>query len=147
MYLTVIMDWHLTSSASLGDSRIPWRPRPVWKRWESTRLLSRGTRKIQYPTRGHNTPARRSRRCSKLRECRSVWMGKVGGSTMSLSERLWRSVEYEDGYLRAYQPSNHAAGWSDKLSSNLNSARRHQTLNRQTPNAVYFADLKTKQVA
>lgn len=33
---------------------------------------------------GPNTRARRSRRCSKLSEYESVWMGKGGGSTMSL---------------------------------------------------------------
>jgi putative transposase len=62
-------------------------------------------------------------------------------------ERLWRSVKYEDVYLQAYgTPAMLRAGLT-RYFQFYNTERRHQTLNRQTPDAVYFADLKTKQVA
>ncbi|MCA9451572.1 MAG: transposase [Nitrospiraceae bacterium] len=62
-------------------------------------------------------------------------------------ERLWRSVKYEDVYLRAYEtPAMLRAGLTQYFQF-YNAECPHQTLNRQTPNAVYFADFKTKQVA
>ena len=54
-------------------------------------------------------------------------------------ERLWRSVKYEDVYLRAYEtPSALRVGLTSYFTF-YNTERRHQTLNRQTPDAVYFA--------
>lgn len=82
LYLTVIMDWH-SLECWLGGAQRPWRPRHAWKRWKKHSAIMEH-QKFSIPTRGHHTPARGSWRCSKLRECRSVWMGKVGGSTISL---------------------------------------------------------------
>ena len=60
-------------------------------------------------------------------------------------ERLWRSVKYEEVYLRAYEaPAMLRPGLTRYFLFN-NTERRHQTLNRKTPDVVYFADLKTKQ--
>jgi len=62
-------------------------------------------------------------------------------------ERLWRSVKYEDVYLRAYEtPAALQAGLT-RYFRFYNTERRHQALNRQTPDAVYFADRKTTQAA
>ena len=53
-------------------------------------------------------------------------------------ERLWRSVKYEDVYLRAYEtPAALRAGLTTYFRF-YNTERRHQTLNRRTPDAVYF---------
>lgn len=62
-------------------------------------------------------------------------------------ERLWRSVKYEDIYLRAYEtPAALRRGLAQYFQF-YNAQRRHQTLNRQTPDAVYFGNLKEKTVA
>ena len=53
-------------------------------------------------------------------------------------ERLWRSVKYEDVYLRAYET---AAALRDGLTRYFdfyNTRRRHSALDRRTPDAVYF---------
>ena len=69
------------------------------------------------------------------------WMDNV------FVERLWRSVKYEDMYLRADEtPAALQAGLTCYFTF-YNTERRHQTLNRQTPEAVYFADRKTAQAA
>ena len=48
-------------------------------------------------------------------------------------ERLWRSVKYEDIYLRAYEtPAVLRTGFTHYFQF-YNAQRRHQTLNRQTP--------------
>jgi putative transposase len=53
-------------------------------------------------------------------------------------ERLWRSVKYEDVYLRAYEtPAELRAGLT-RYFDFYNSRRRHSALDRRTPDAVYF---------
>jgi putative transposase len=54
-------------------------------------------------------------------------------------ERLWRSVKYEDIYLRAYEtPAALRAGLT-RYFEFYNCRRRHAALDRRTPDAVYFA--------
>ena len=53
-------------------------------------------------------------------------------------ERLWRSVKYEDVYLRAYEtPAELRAGLA-RYFEFYNTRRRHSALDRRTPDAVYF---------
>lgn len=53
-------------------------------------------------------------------------------------ERLWRSVKYEDVYLRAYEtPAGLRAGLA-RYFEFYNTRRRHSALDRHTPDAVYF---------
>ena len=62
-------------------------------------------------------------------------------------ERLWRSVKYEDVYLRAYEtPADLRAGLA-RYFTFYNTERRHQTLNRQTPDAVYFVSTSVETAA
>jgi len=62
-------------------------------------------------------------------------------------ERLWRSVKYEDVYLRAYEtPAALRAGLTGNFAF-YNTERRHQSLNRQTPDAVYWASPMAKKAA
>ena len=53
-------------------------------------------------------------------------------------ERLWRSVKYEDVYMRAYEtPAQLRAGLAQYFDF-YNARRRHSALDRRTPDAVYF---------
>ena len=53
-------------------------------------------------------------------------------------ERLWRSVKYEDLYLRAYEtPADLRQGLA-RYFDFYNARRRHSALDRRTPDAVYF---------
>ncbi len=62
-------------------------------------------------------------------------------------ERLWRSVKYEDIYLHAYEtPAALRAGLTTYWKF-YNTERRHQMLNRQTPDAVYWASPRAKKAA
>jgi putative transposase len=61
-------------------------------------------------------------------------------------ERLWRSVKYEDVYLRAYEtPFDLRLGLA-RYFEFYNTRRRHSALDRRTPDAVYF-DTATCQMA
>ncbi len=62
-------------------------------------------------------------------------------------ERLWRSVKDEDVYLHAHEtPAALRAGLTAYVQF-YNTERRHQALNRQTPDTVYWASSMTKKAA
>lgn len=52
-------------------------------------------------------------------------------------ERFWRSLKYEEVYLYAYNDLNEARAGLKHYFSYYNSDRRHSSLGKQTPNAVY----------
>ena len=53
-------------------------------------------------------------------------------------ERLWRSVKYEDVYLRAYETPTELRAGLARYFGFYNTRRRHSALDRRTPDAVYF---------
>ena len=55
-------------------------------------------------------------------------------------ERLWRSVKYEEVYLRAYDSIGDARASLGRYFTFYNTQRRHQSLDRQTPDSVYYQD-------
>jgi len=62
-------------------------------------------------------------------------------------ERLWRSVKYEDVYLKAYGTIVEVRQGLRKYFDFYNSRRRHKSLDRRTPDNVYWSILPQKQVA
>jgi putative transposase len=63
------------------------------------------------------------------------WMDNV------FIERLWRSVKYEEVYLKAYRSMAEARQGLGTYFEFYNGHRRHQALGRRTPNEVYWATL------
>jgi len=62
-------------------------------------------------------------------------------------ERLWRSVKYEDVYLRAYEtPAELRTGLS-RYFEFYNTRRRHSALDQRTPDAVYHDQANRKLAA
>jgi putative transposase len=53
-------------------------------------------------------------------------------------ERLWRSLKYEEVYLKAYDSIAQARASIGRYMAFFNTERRHQSLGRKTPDAVYF---------
>ena len=53
-------------------------------------------------------------------------------------ERLWRSVKYEDVYLRAYETPTELRIGLKRYFEFYNTQRRHSALDRRTPDAVYY---------
>lgn len=62
---------------------------------------------------------------------RGRWMDNV------FIERLWRSVKYEEVYLKAYEGMHDARGSLSRYFEFYNQRRRHQSLDKQTPDTVY----------
>ena len=56
-------------------------------------------------------------------------------------ERLWRTVKYEEVYLRAYDSVSQARGSLARYLDFYNTARPHSRLDRMTPDSVYFNEL------
>lgn len=54
-------------------------------------------------------------------------------------ERLWRSLKYEEVYLKAYESIKQAELEIANYFVFYNEQRRHQSLNRLTPDQVYYA--------
>jgi putative transposase len=62
-------------------------------------------------------------------------------------ERLWRSLKYEEIYLKAYETPRQAESEIGKYFRFYNEKRRHQGLVGKTPDEVYDADLLSEPKA
>jgi putative transposase len=69
------------------------------------------------------------------------WMDNV------FVERLWRSVKYEEVYLKAYDSVTEAREGIGTYLEFYNTERRHQSLNRQTPDQFYWGNLEWPRAA
>jgi putative transposase len=56
-------------------------------------------------------------------------------------ERLWRSVKYEDVYLRAYETVSQARAGISRYLNFFNTARPHMAHGGKTPDDAYYASL------
>ena len=62
-------------------------------------------------------------------------------------EQLWRSVKYEDIYLRAYATPREVKLGLTSYFSFYNARRPHQSLEYRTPDEMYFATGQMKKAA
>ena len=72
---------------------------------------------------------------------RGRWMDNV------FIERLWKSVKYEDVYLKAYRSITEVRHGLREYFEFYNTKRRHQSLDRRTPDDVYWSTLPQMQAA
>jgi len=72
---------------------------------------------------------------------RGRWMDNV------FIERLWRSVKYEEVYLKGYESIPEARRELAAYFDFYNMRRRHQGLKDRTPDEVYWSTLQTEQAA
>jgi len=56
------------------------------------------------------------------------------------TERLWRTVKYENVFLKSYQDLDEAQAGLTEYFKFYNEARRHQSLGYRTPAEVYFGE-------
>jgi len=60
-------------------------------------------------------------------------------------ERLWRTVKYEDVYLRDYETPAEARLGLERYFAYYNHRRRHRSLGRRTPASVYGLELSSAE--
>jgi len=53
-------------------------------------------------------------------------------------ERLWRSIKYEEVYLKAYETVTEARASIGRYVQFYNTRRPHSSLDRRTPDQAYF---------
>ena len=61
------------------------------------------------------------------------------------TERLWRTVKYENVYLKSYRNINEARTGLSEYFSFYNDIRRHQSLDNRTPADVYRGNQRSNQ--
>lgn len=69
------------------------------------------------------------------------WMDNV------FIERLWRSLKYEEVYLKAYENIAEAKEGIRNWMDFYNQRRKHQALEKQTPDRTYYASLNAEALA
>ena len=62
------------------------------------------------------------------------------------TERLWRSVKYEEVYLHDYQNVKEAKGGISKYPAFYNQERPHQSLDYRTPAEVYYGSRDNENI-
>jgi putative transposase len=73
------------------------------------------------------------------RDIRISMDGKGRAFDNILTERLWRTVKYEEVYLHDYGSVIEAKGSLENYFNFYNNERLHQSLNYRTPREVYFS--------
>jgi putative transposase len=67
--------------------------------------------------------------------------GRGSGSDNVFVERLWRTIKYEEVYLKAYDTVSQARTSISRYLAFYNGQRPHSALGRQTPDQAYFTRL------
>jgi putative transposase len=62
-------------------------------------------------------------------------------------ERLWRSIKYEELYLRAYDSVSQARSSISRYLDFYNQRRPHSSLDGMTPDQSYFTELPIRMAA
>ena len=145
MYLTVIMDWYSSRMLAWRESNT-LETDPCIAALEEA-LARYGPLVIFNTDQGAQythevfTAVLRSQNLHISMDGKGRWVNN------GLVEQLWRSVKYEDAYLRAYEtPAALRMGLACYFRF-YNTERRHQALNRQTPDAMYLANPSENQAA
>lgn len=137
MYLVAIMDWHSRRVLSwrisntldstfcveaLEEALVRYRAPEIFNTDQGAQFSSEAF-----------TEVLKARGISISMDGRGRWLDNV------FVERLWRSVKYEDIYLRAYETPRALRDGLARYFEFYNRRRRHAALDRRTPDAVYFS--------
>ena len=104
---------------------------PWTKRWD------RGSRRCSTPTREANSPARGFIQVLKDHGVKISQDGKGRYQDNIMVERLWRTVKYEEVYLKAYAGAGGAGKELGAYFHFYSNQRPHQALGYRTPAEVF----------
>jgi len=110
-------------------------------RWNPRYRLDRVSLQGSQFTSTDFTDAVRSRGIDLSMDGKGSWRDNV------FIERLWRSVKYEEVYLKAYESVAHARKSIDHYLTWYNQQRPHSSLSDKTPDEAYFAMLPAIKTA
>ena len=104
-------------------------------------ILRYGTPEIMNTDQGSQFTSQAFTGLMKENEVRISMDGKGSWRDNVFIERLWRSVKYEDIYLRAYDSVSEVKAGLNQYFNFYNSLRPHSSLDGKTPDQVYFNSL------
>lgn len=93
-------------------------------------------RRYSIPTKARSLPATALPACCSITASPSVWMAAVEHCNIFV-ERLWRTVKYEEIYLKKHDRLQDLIMGLTSYFLFYNEERRHQALDYQTPSLVY----------
>jgi putative transposase len=137
VYLVAIMDWHSRYVLS-------WEISNSLESSFCIKALERALRKYGAPEIFNSDQGSQftDKAFTEVLETNGVRISMDGkGRCMDniFVERLWRSVKYEEVYLKEYQTLSEARTGLAEYFQCYNETRPHQSLDYMTPSAVYFA--------
>jgi putative transposase len=136
LYLVAIMDWHSRKVLS-------WRlsnsldAAPCVEALEEA-LTNYGTPEIFNSDQGYQFTRENFTGVLKDNGIKISMDGKGRWMDNVFIERLWRSLKYEEVYLKAYNSVAQAKQGIDDWLMFYNEERRHSSLSRMTPDQVYY---------
>ena len=142
VYLTVIMDW-------CSRKILSWRLSNTLDSQFCIDALENalflfGKPEIFNSDQGSQYTSEKFTSVLKANDIRISMDGKGAWRDNVFVERLWRSVKYEEIYLKAYDDIRSARKSLGMYFDFYNMERRHQSLDRQTPDQVYYENVIRK---
>jgi len=135
MYLVAVMDWHSRKLLSWRLSNTMDADFCVEALEEA--LAKHGTPEIFNTDQGSQFTGEEFTGVLKQAGVKISMDGKGRWLDNVFIERVWRSLKYEEVYLKAYETVEDATDGIGRWIEYYNSERRHQALGRRTPNEVY----------
>ena len=136
VYLVAIMDWYSRCVLSWRLSNTLDTSFCVDALNEAIELY--GTPEIFNTDQGSQFTSEEFTDVLKAHDIRISMDGKGRWVDNVFVERLWRSVKYEEVYLKAYDNMSDARVSLGIYFDFYNTERRHQSLGRRTPDSVYY---------
>jgi putative transposase len=145
VYLAAVLDWHTRRVLSWKVS-ITMDVHFCLEAVEEA-IERYGTPEIMNTDQGSQFTSQAFTGLLKEHEIKISMDGKGSWRDNVFIERLWRSVKYEDIYLRAYDSASAVRTGLNRYFNFYNSRRPHSSLDGQTPDQVYFNSLPQTKAA
>ncbi len=142
LYLVAIMDWHSRKVLSWRTSNTLDTEFCVAALHEA--LCTYGTPEIFNTDQGSQFTSEAFTQVLKDADVRISMDGKGRWVDNVFIERLWRSLKYEEVYLTAYDTIPAAREGIRHWMDFYNQRRRHQALEKRTPNMMYYETKETE---
>ena len=143
MYLVAVMDWHSRYVLS-------WELSNSLDRWFCVDALNSALAyakpEIFNTDQGSQFTSKEFTGVLKQKGVRISMDGKGRCMDNIMIERLWRSLKYEDIYLKHYQTVDELYDGLTRYFYTYNHERPHQSLGYETPANIYFKDQKKREV-
>ena len=138
LYLAAVIDWHSRKILSFRLSNTMHTDFCIEAVNEA--IQKYGTPEIMNTDQGSQFTSLEFTELLKSHQIQISMDGKGCWRDNVVIERFWRTVKYEEVYLKAYQTTSEARASLTQYIRFYNEMRGHQALNGQTPDSVYLSN-------